>query len=244
MFNSEGAIAKQSRRRRWLGAAFLFCFLLAAFILLRKVGLAGENLSTSVRMIRAWATGFGTWGPLVFVLAGSTAYFVTVPAVLIIHFSVILFGYLTGGIVSTLSLLSGTSLIYLIGQSLGRPFVLDFLGNRLGFIEARFLHRELINVIYLRLLFFMNPLITWLLCVTGVRYHNILLGTLIGNAHNIILNVWFSGLIVDSIQAGRSVNPLERPIILVPLLIGLTIFLVVRIFDGIYKKRRKRNGAQ
>jgi hypothetical protein len=92
------------------------------------------------------------------------------------------------------------------------------------------------NVIYLRLLFFLSPLVTWLLCISGVRYRNLMVGTLLGTAHNIILKVWFEGLIVDLIQSGRSLNPLKTPTLLLPAGIGLAVFLLVRVLDTVYRQ--------
>jgi uncharacterized membrane protein YdjX (TVP38/TMEM64 family) len=228
--------------RTYLGAGALVAFLVAVIILHRKLNLwqylAEENLGSTITAIRAWVGRFGVWGPAIFTLAGSGAFMITTPALLIIYLSVILFGYVTGGIASTLALLGGTTLIYYTGQALGRPFVQGIFGNRFARIEERFSRRELMNVIYLRLLFFMSPWMNWLLCVTGVRYRNVLFGTLLGTVHNIILNVWLGGLIVDLIQSGRSLNPMKTPILFIPVAIGFVIFIVVRIADSLYQRRR------
>jgi uncharacterized membrane protein YdjX (TVP38/TMEM64 family) len=225
-----------------LGAAVLIAFLAAVISLRRTLGIeqyfTGDNLNPTITTMRAWAVRFGFWGPALFSLAGAVALLLMIPAFLIICLAVLLFGYLVGGIVSALALVGGTTLIYFIGQVLGRPFLQGLFGTRLISMEERFLRRELMNVIYYRLIFFLNPLMNWLLCVSGVRLRNLMLGTLLGSAHGIILIVWFGGLIVELIQSGRSLNPVKSPQLLIPLVIGVAIFGVIRIADAWYQRRR------
>jgi len=220
----------------------LACFLAAAVILQLKLDIGqyftGKTIVVTITTIRSWAEHFGLWGPLLFVLAGAIALIIMTPPLLIIYLSVIVFGYVIGGIASTLALLGGTTLIYLTGQALGRPFVQGLFGARLARMEERFSRRELLNVIYLRVFFFLSPWTNWLLCVSSVRYRNVLLGTLLGTAHNIVLHVWIGGLIVELLQSGRSLNPIKTPQLLIPIVIGLAIFVVVRIVDSLHRRRQ------
>jgi len=238
------ACPKQSQIgfRKWLGGFVLILFFSTVLFFHWKfdIGqyLTKENIGPTISTIRTKTANLGAWGLLLFTAAGSLAFMLTIPALLIIYLSVILFGYFVGGIVSTLALLGGTTLIYLTGQALGKPFVHGLFGKRLARVERRFSRRELMNVVYLRLLFFMSPWMNWLLCVTGVKYHNVLLGTVLGTAHNIILNIWLGGLIIDLIQSGQSLNPIKTPKLLIPLIIGLVIFVVVRLVDSTVQRRR------
>lgn len=239
---TSGGARKRISRSTWLGAGVLVTFLAAIIIFRRTLGIeqyfTGDNLNTTIMTIRDWAARSGFWGPALYSLAGALALLLMTPPVVIICLAVITFGYMVGGIVSTLALLGGTSLIYGTGQALGRPFLLGLFGTRFARMEEHFLRRELMNVIYYRLIFFLNPLMNWLLCVSGVRFRNLIFGTLLGSAHNIILIVWFGGLIVELLQSGQSLSPLKSPQLLIPLLIGLAIFGLVRIADAMYRRRR------
>ncbi len=238
---------KRIDRSTWLGAGILAAFLIGAVMLHWKLNIgqqfSAENIDNTVLIIRTWAARFGIWGPVLFIAAGSFALLVTTPAAIIIYLSVILFGYATAGVTSMLAILGGTTLIYFAGQALGRPFVLGLFGNRLTRLEERFLNRELMNVIYFRLIFLMSPWMNWLLCVSGVRYRNLMLGTLLGIAHHVILSVWFGGLVINSVQSGRSLNPVKSPQLLLPVAIGLVIFVVLRSADMIYRRRRISNSG-
>jgi uncharacterized membrane protein YdjX (TVP38/TMEM64 family) len=240
--NSASRARKRIGLSTWLGAVVLFFFLAATVILHWKIDIGqyftGENIGTTITITRDWAARFGIWGPVLLVLAGAFALLIMTPGFIIIYISVIVFGYVTGYITSTLAMLVGTTLIYFSGQALGRPFVQELFGAKLARLEERFLRRELMNVVYFRLVFFLSPGMNWLLCVSGVRYRNLLLGTLMGTAHHIILNVWFGGLAVELIQSGRSLNPMKTPQVLIPVGIGLAIFVVVRIVDTVHRRRR------
>ncbi len=112
-------------------------------------------------------------------------------------------------------------------------------GRRLRTVEERLDERGLMTVFYLRLIFFMSPALNWLLSTTNISYRNLLLGTLLGAAHNIILNAWLSGMVIELITAGKSLNPIETPKLLLPLGIGIVIFFTIRIIDG----RRRIRGV-
>jgi uncharacterized membrane protein YdjX (TVP38/TMEM64 family) len=240
--NSSSKARKRIGCSTWLGAGILACFLAAAVVFQLKLDIGqyvtGKTIATTITTIRAWAAHFGLWGPIMFVLVGAMALIVMTPPFLIIYLSVLLYGYVIGGIAATLALLGGVTLIYFTGQALGRHFVQRLFGARLARIEKRFSRRQLMNVIYFRLVFFQNPWATWLLCLSSVRYRNVLLGTLLGSAHNIILHVWIGGLIVELIQCGRSLNPMKSPQLLIPIVIGLTVLVVVRIVDSVHQRHR------
>ncbi len=172
---------------------------------------------------------FGIFGPILFAVVGSLALTCNLPVLLIIYFSVITFGKVTGTIISFIIVCMGMTLIYFIAQLLGRPFVKKLFGNRLRRVEERLGEKSLTTVFYMRLVLFMNPPVTWILSTTNVSYSNLLLGTLLGAAPNIVLNVWLSGVIIDLIKTGESLNPIKTPKLLLPLSIGIIIFFTIKI---------------
>jgi len=217
----------------------LAAFLVGAAILQRRLDLlqhfSAERIDDTIAAVRAWTARLGILGPAVFTAAGSLAVLANAPTAMINYLAVILFGYVAGAIVSFLVVAGGTSLVYVAAQYLGRPFVQSLCGTRLARIEGRFLRRGLANVAYARLIFFMMPAMNWLLSVSGVGFRTLLLGTLLGTAHTVILNVWFGGLVVDLLHSGGSLNPLKTPLMLLPVAIGGMIFVALRVIE----RRRK-----
>ena len=203
--------------------------------------LAPSQLGHTVDRVRDAVHGLGIWGPPVFVCVCAVGMVINIPAFVAIVLSVVLFGYLAGGALSFVIVAAGTTLIYAVAQWLGRPLVQASLGRFLERIEERLSQRELFNVIAIRLVFFMRPAVNWLLCVSGVRYRNLLAGTLVGGAPGILINVWLAGVVVDLAQQGRSLNPLKTPQLLIPLLLGVLLLAGVHTADR--RRRRSARGA-
>lgn len=200
--------------------------------------LTKDKISLIIGFIRDFVVRFGIFGPIFFIAASCLAITINVPTIFIICFSVITFGEITGAIISAVAVYIATTLIYFIAQMLGTNFVEWLFGDRLKKFEERLDKRGLLTVVYLRLIFFMSPVLNWLLGITNISYKNFFFGTLLGTAHNIILTAWLSGSIIDLIKAGDSLNPVWTPKLFLPFCIGATIFLAIRIIDR--RQRIKR----
>ena len=226
----------------WIRATVLALFLIAVALLQWKYGLRQhfrpERIDDTITAARAWTADLGMWGPLVFAAAGSLAVLANAPTALLNYLAVILFGYVLGAVVTLLVIAGGTSLVYLSAQRLGRPFVQAMFGSRLSRLEGRLVRRGFSNVVYVRLIFFMSPVFNWLLSISGVGLWNLLAGTLLGTAHTVLLNVWLGGIFVDLIRSGRSLSPFKSPIMLLPVGIGVVVFVVLRVID------RKRTAGE
>ncbi len=200
--------------------------------------LTKNNISIAIDAVREFVAGFGIFGPILFITAGFLAVTINTPTIIIISFSVITFGQIAGAIVSFIIISIAITIIYFVAQVLGRRFAKWFFGKRLKKFEERLDKRGLITVVYLRLVFFMSPVLNWFLCLTNISYKDIFFGTLLGTAHNIVLTVWLSGTIIDLIKAGAPLNPIKTPKLLLPACIGLAIFLTVRIVDRSFMKHK------
>jgi uncharacterized membrane protein YdjX (TVP38/TMEM64 family) len=216
----------------------------AVWLLHRELDLAQyfatDRIPATVDAIRTWMKQFGAWGTVLFVAACALAMLANFPSALIICLSVILFGPVAGGILSFLVIASGLSLIYLVAQRLGRPVVKGLFPESFEKIEKLATRRELVNVIAVRLIFYMNPASNWLLSVSGIRYRNLLLGTLLGAGPGILLNVWLAGAVLELFQgapSGRWFRSLDWRF-LIPVALAASVLLGVRFWE------RRRRGPQ
>ncbi|UCD83946.1 MAG: TVP38/TMEM64 family protein [Deltaproteobacteria bacterium] len=238
-----GEKGKRFERSSVIRALVLLAFITAGIVFYRYTDysqyLTKDKISFAIDSIRSFVARFGLFGPILFVVAGFIAITTNIPTVVIIYFSVITFGGIAGAFIAAICVYIATTLIYFIAQLLGRDFVTQLFGKRLKKLEGRLDERGLMTVIYLRLIFFMSPPLNWLLSLTNISYRNFFLGTLFGTVHHIIINAWLSDMIIDQIKAGGSLNPIETPKLLIPLGIGVAVFITVRIID-----RRRRTKGQ
>ena len=190
-----------------------------------------DTVSGTIDSIRLFVSDLGLLGSTVFAIAGCLAITINIPSFFVIVFAVIIFGGLAGAVVSAISIYMATTLIYFAAQLLGKEFVHWAFGARLRKIEDHLNEKGLMTVVYVRLLFFMLPPVNWLLSLTNIRYRDLLLGTLLGTAHMIILSAWVSDMVIDLTKAGQSLNPFKTPELLLPGTIGVVIFAMLRLID-------------
>jgi len=239
---SEMQTRKGGMDRRVWARAIAVLVLLGVIIAMRKhfhlsEYFSRENVSSTLEGIKAWVAGFGFWGPAVFTLLCAATTIIHCPVVIVVFVAVTLFGPFWGFIVSMLVLALGASLVHGVAHWLGRPLVEKLFGKRMRDMEARITQRELLNVTMLRLVLFMNPLLNWALGISGVRYRNVLLGTMIGVAPGILVLVWLSGELLNFVTTGSSFNPLKYPQLLIPLVIAVVLFRSRWFFDRFDKMR-------
>ena len=97
------------------------------------------------------------------------------------------------------------------------------------------------TVFYLRLAFFMWPALNWVLSTSNISYRDLFLGTLIGTIHHIIILVWLTDMIIETISAGQSLNPIQTPKLLLPICIGIIMFIIARIIDRWWSVKKDRD---
>jgi len=220
---------------------FLVSLIIGTFLLFHFTGVGKyftkESISNTIETIRVFESQFGAMGPVLFWALGAAAVILNVPSIFIIWLAVMTFGPVGGSILSILCLNTATFAIYFISRLLGREFVDKVFGKRFSGIEDRFEQAGFMTVIYLRLIFFMFPPLNWFLGLMNLKFRDFFLGTMLGTIHNIIINAWVAGIGIKIIQEGRSLLFWKSPELAPPLVIGLAIFIAVRIFD---KRRQKR----
>ncbi|MFH0907929.1 MAG: VTT domain-containing protein [bacterium] len=230
------------RRVAWLRGLVLASVLLCLFALRRELNLAQyfsrENLAATLTAVHTWVEGYGIWGPFAFIAVCAVATIVYFPIIIVVFLAVTLFGHVVGGLVSMVIIAAGSSLVHVIAHRLGRPVVERLMGRRMQAIEARISRRELVNVILLRLVLFMNPVLNWALGISGVRYRNVLLGTLIGVAPAVFLLTWLSGELIEFVQTGNARSLLEHPALLIPVILAFALFRGNWLFERFQKMHR------
>lgn len=228
-------------RRVWIrsGAVLLLLGLVIAFRRSLHLGehFSRENIGATIGAIQAWVGQFGFWGPVVFTLAGAVTAILYCPVVLVVFIAVTLFGKLWGGVASFVIVALGSSLVHGIAHGLGRPLVERMFGSRMRKMEEKFARRELLNVIMLRLVLIMNPLLNWALGISGVRFRNVLIGTVVGCAPAILLLVWMSAELIDFATGSGSLNLLKHPELLIPLVLAVVLFRSRWFFDRFDRMR-------
>jgi uncharacterized membrane protein YdjX (TVP38/TMEM64 family) len=202
-----------------------------------------ERISGAIESIRAFQSGFGLFGPVLFWIFGSIAIIINVPTVLIIWFAVMTYGPLGGSLEGMACVATSSIAIYYISRLLGRDFADRIFGRRFPQLEARFQKSGLITVIYLRLLFFMLPPVNWFLGLMNLSFRDFFIGTVLGTFHNIFINAWLAGIGIELIKEGRSLWFWESPEIAPPILVGIFIFIMIRIIDRRLRMRRSERAT-
>ena len=248
--NQEESGQKKTRSRwvLWLRPFVLVLILGIIFALRNQLHLATylsrDQIGPTIAAIRSWVNGYGAWGPLMFVLACSALTIAYCPTAIVIFLLVTLFGHLEGILLSFAIIALGSSFVHVVAHRLGRPIIRMVSGRRWKKIESRMSERELLNVVLLRLVLFMNPALNWALGLSGVSYRNALLGTLIGTAPWVVLLTWMSKEIVGFVQSGNVMGMFKHPMLLIPIALALVLLRGNWLFDRLDKMRHPAPAAQ
>ncbi len=201
--------------------------------------LTKEYISDSIESIRKLISGYGFYGNVLFVIVAICAIVINIPSVVIILFSVIIFGGIKAAIVSAISIYIAAMTIYVIAQYLGRGFLKRLCGSKLDQFDKKLEHRGFKTVLYLRLLFFMLPPFNWMLSLSNIGFRDFLLGTVLGTFHHIIVLTWLSDNIIEAVKAGESLNPIKNPGMMASMAIGFGIIISIRLIGGCISNRKQ-----
>ncbi|MFH1138168.1 MAG: VTT domain-containing protein [Pseudomonadota bacterium] len=234
-------------RRTWLKPVVLVLALAGLYLLFNLFDydrhLTRDGFSAALADLRARAESMGLAAPPAFTVAAVAAIMAYIPAVVVIYFAVCIFGGIYGALLSAVGIYLAVTVIYFTARFLGRDWVARFAGSRLARFEARLQGRGFWAVLYLRLLFFVIPPTNWLLGLSSLSFRDVFWGTVLGTIHHIVIFSWLTETVVNAIQNGGSLNPLETRELLTPLLAGLIIFGLVRLVDrGLGKIAGRRAG--
>lgn len=178
-------------------------------------------------MVQAVIASTGNWGLVLLVGGFSVAMVATFPFFPVVLVSVLAYGWMAGVSLSIVTAVLGLTLMYVLGQWLGRPAVQRVLGKSLERIDSVVEGQQLFSVITMRLMFYLNPIASWTLCISGMSYRTLLFGSMIGAMPGILIQSWIvHSLIVLGEQAG-SLDGVDYSKVLFNILAGVGLMLVL-----------------
>lgn len=133
------------------------------------------------------------WAPVVYVLSFAVGLSIALPASPFILVGGIIFGVWPGALMAWLGAVGGAGLAFLVGRTLGRPFVLQLMGPRFQKLDAAVAHHGFWAIFTMRLI----PVVPFNLSnfaagVTGVRFGSYLLATGLAMAPGLTITTYFA----------------------------------------------------
>lgn len=219
---------------RWPLVAWLLVFLLKAVILMYLQWqyaffdyFGPEKIGETLSWVQTAIASTGNWGLVLLVSGFAVAMLATFPFFPVVFVCVLAYGWMVGVTLSIITAILGLTLMYVLGQWIGRPAVKLVLGKSIEKIDTVVQGQKLFNVISLRLMFYLNPIASWTLCVSGIPFQTLLLGSVIGAMPGIFIQSWMvHTLIVWGEHAGTS-DGVEYSRLLFNILAGVGLMLVL-----------------
>lgn len=142
---------------------------------------------SSPERLRSYLAFSGQYAPLIFIAAFIAGLFLRIPGFAFIILAAVVFGKFPAMIYSFIAIAAGTSLTFFIA----RFFLCDTVSKMeirgVRGLNEKITRRGFLTVFLLRLVFFLMPPVNWVLGVTGVKYRDYLLGTILGVSPGVIL---------------------------------------------------------
>ena len=216
--------------------AILIAFIAGAFFAVRALGLR-EYLDEEV--LRGWMSGFGIWGPLIYMLIYTAGAALLVPGLALTVAGGVLFGPLRGSVYVLLGATSGSALAFLIARYMGRGWVEGFIEKhgreRFKELDESVQRQGWKIVAFTRLIpLFPYNLLNYAYGLTNVRFLHYLLATFFFMMPGVVAYVLFSSSLLGLFQGKVSRE----------FLIGVVLVLVVSVLPLLYKwfKSRRTDG--
>ena len=145
----------------------------------------------------------GGWAPVLFILVEAVAISLFVPASIPILLGAGLFGASWGFFCGWLGAVSGASIAFFVGRTLGRDFVASMIGDRLKRYDDAIERNGFTTVFYLRLLNSPFTPLNYGLSLTKVSFRDFLFGTGLGVAVSIFVLTFLGGTLKSVWVSGR-----------------------------------------
>jgi uncharacterized membrane protein YdjX (TVP38/TMEM64 family) len=214
------SFAEKKQNNLWR-PIILIILLAAAIILLRFWGV-GDKLAD----LRAWISGLGSWGPLVFILIYIIAVVLALPGAAITIAGAALFGSVWGVVLVSIASTIGASIAFLISRYLARDFIVRKFSQNEKFQKLDHLTKEhgaiIVAITRLVPLFPFN-LLNYGFGLTGVRFWTYVFWSWLCMLPGTVLYVVGTDAIISGLTEGRIPWPL---VIVILIVVMVLIFLV------------------
>ena len=167
----------QSKRSTWLRIGALALFFIGTYVIAWATG--AQDLLT-LEGVREMVGGWGVFGWVIYLVVFSAGELMHIPGFIFVGAGIAAYGKVLGGILSFVGSIVSVSVSFIVVRGVGgRPLTqLRWAFARRAL--ARLDERPVSTVFILRLMFFMAPPLNYALALSGVRFRDYLLGSLLG----------------------------------------------------------------
>ena len=162
-------------------------FLVVVLVVVLTVFYTDVSEYLSPERLRSYLALSGPYAPLIFISAFIGGFFLRIPGFIFIILAAVVFGKLSAIIYSFIAITVGASLTFFVARFFLRDTVSKMEIRGVRGLNEKITRRGFLTVFLLRLVFFLMPPVNWVLGVTGVKYRDYLLGTILGVSPGVIL---------------------------------------------------------
>lgn len=179
--------------------------------------------------LKDWISGFGFWGPVIYILLYSIIPSLLVPGLPITIAGGILFGPIYGTIYTAIGATIGAAVAFLIARYLARELIANLLKKhkKLDVLDKEVEKQGWKIVAFTRLIpIFPYNLLNYAFGLTGIRFSHYVLASFIFMLPAIIAFVVFSSSFLDLLTGKVSKE----------FLIGIILIIIISLLPIVYKK--------
>lgn len=214
-----------------MGERARFIFLIAFIITtVASIRLTGLDSYLDQERLRSWISGYGAWGPAVYIIIYSIAPSLMLPGLPITIAGGILFGPLAGTIYTSIGATIGASIAFLVARYMGRGWIETMLKeSRWKELDSEVERQGWKVVAFTRLIpLFPFNLLNYAFGLTRIRFSHYLIASFVFMLPGVIAYVVFSSSLLGLLKGNVSRE----------FLVGLILVVILSAIPIIYKRRR------
>jgi uncharacterized membrane protein YdjX (TVP38/TMEM64 family) len=192
------------------------------------VKLTGLDRYLDQEILRAWISGYGAWGPIVYMVFYSIAPTLMLPGLPITVVGGILFGPIGGSIYTSIGATIGASIAFLFARYMGRGWVEEMLKGRWRELDLEVERQGWKIVAFTRLIpLFPFNVLNYAFGLTKIKFGHYFLASFVFMLPGVIAYVVFSSSLLGLLKGRVSKE----------FLIGLILVIIVSAIPIIYRRR-------
>lgn len=180
--------APRSALWRWGRVALLAAMLITAYVAASSAGIL-DTLSTE--RVRQWVSQAGWWGLPLYFGVYTAGYLLQVPGLVFIAAAVVAFGRLEGALLGWLGTMIAVAVSFWVVRLIGGRPLEGVQRPRVKQLLARLDQQPVRVTAMLRLLFFAAPPVTYALALSGMRFRDYMMGSVVGLTPTLIVLIFF-----------------------------------------------------